>query len=107
MRREDLKVGETYRQINNQKLTRTVLFIGDDLIIYKINGREGSWDIKSFLNHWEKIPPPKKSDKFWVNISSDRSRWLESFPTRTEADQFAGENRIACVEVQWEEGQGI
>lgn len=41
----------------------------------------------------------------WVNIDADG--YQGSWPSRAEADQAAHTDRIACVRVDWTEGEGL
>lgn len=52
------------------------------------------------------VLPPKLTGTVWVNIEPSWSpgRLYES---RELADEYAGSKRTACIEVQWEEGQGL
>lgn len=47
---------------------------------------------------------PKRGE-FWVNIYPDDSRC--SHRTRERADEYARSDRIACVRVEYAEGEGL
>lgn len=51
-----------------------------------------------------RIMPEKKT--FWLNIYSDASD-LCTHDTKTEADKAALPSRIACVQVTYEDGEGL
>lgn len=52
------------------------------------------------------VLPPKQSGELWLNIyHAGGATWGRSFNNREEANFNAGLDRIACVAVQWEEGQ--
>lgn len=52
----------------------------------------------------EEYTPPK-TGKLWLNVYSDSDLYL--YETRESADRHAGSDRLACVEVNWTEGQGL
>lgn len=49
--------------------------------------------------------PPKRSGTFWVNVYPEDAQHAHF--TKTEADACAMSNRLACIEVHWEEGDGL
>lgn len=49
----------------------------------------------------------KKKGTFWLNIYPDHCSKSDFHSSRERADQFAGSSRLACIEVNWEEGQGL
>src|SRR5690606_27804684 len=60
---------------------------------------------------WREVPPPKKSGTFWLNIFDDGTVGA-GHKTREKADSVNqhtafGSIRIACVEVNWTEGDGL
>lgn len=50
-------------------------------------------------------PEPKRTGKFFVNVYQGYS--AVGHATREFADFNAGSERMACIEVNWVEGQGI
>ncbi len=52
----------------------------------------------------EEYTPPR-TGKLWLNVYSDSDLYL--YETRESADRHAGSDRLACVEVNWTEGQGL
>jgi hypothetical protein len=53
-----------------------------------------------------RIKPQPKTGTFWVNVYPDGPGCV--WGTRVEADASPyGKNRIACIEVQWTEGEGL
>ena len=91
--------------------------------IYAVDGSEGypihgavrymdgwinrSWkDDGRFYGHSkseEDLMPPKRKE--WVNVNAGGVLLL--YPTRKEADNNAGNGRIACIEIEYHEGQGL
>lgn len=53
------------------------------------------------VSEWEE---PRRGE-IWVNIHSDNSSF--TWDSRKAADQQQDEDRIACVRVEWVEGQGL
>ena len=109
--RDELKVGETYQNYSGQK--RVLLFIGNNRAFYREEntGYENSLHINDILGSWFKIPVRKKG---WINIYKHSSYENAStvHPTKKAADEMAACNslslkRTACIEVEFEEGQGL
>lgn len=81
---------------------------GDEIILtYFNNGHyygegEGAYDL---INR----PAPKRHGEVWANIYSSRTtdEAVNVHTTRDEADRAAGRNRLACVRVEWTEGEGL
>jgi len=49
------------------------------------------------------MPPEPTTNEGWVNVYGDRRGSL--YPTREFADAVAHADRIACIRVEWREGQ--
>jgi hypothetical protein len=47
----------------------------------------------------------KKKQVFYLNVNQDYSSGL--FRTKSEAERHSSDNRIACIYVEFEEGQGL
>ena len=66
--REELKVGETYMSIHNDRVLKKVLYIGDVLILCleskDMISTEVSYTIDKFLVNYRKLPKPKK--RYWL-----------------------------------------
>ena len=64
-------------------------------------------DLKNGL--YEEYKEPEKGE-FWVNIYvnsyKDSTQWLKIHRTRESADK-GGDIRLACVKVDWTEGEGL
>jgi hypothetical protein len=50
------------------------------------------------------VPPKKRTGEAWLNVYPDDAAVHD---TRALADTMANPNRIACVRVQWTEGEGL
>lgn len=56
-----------------------------------------------------------KDEMDLINIPEKHVRWLNVYPTglgrlylsREEADRFSSPNRIACIRIEYEEGEGL
>lgn len=58
------------------------------------------------IEHPLDLIPPKRAGTFWVNV------WPNGLPgsgyeTRESADETAGKECLACIEVHWTEGDGL
>jgi hypothetical protein len=77
IKREQLKVGETYQCDLNYNTTRRVEFIGSEFIVYKRNSNDGkkeielSTRIESFLASSSIIPKPKTKVYLYEIFSPD------------------------------------
>lgn len=60
---------------------------------------EGRFDIFNLVN------TPQKLTR-WLNIYPD-GRYVHFHETRQEADESANNKRIACIKVEFEEGEGL
>lgn len=50
------------------------------------------------------IEPWPKSGELWVNIYPNRAH---NYETKKLADEYADSDRLACVRVEWTEGEGL
>ena len=50
-----------------------------------------------------------KEHSLWLNIYPDEPGYCRAAASgsRAEADQYAGENRIACINIKFKEGEGL
>lgn len=59
------------------------------------------------LKLWTEYVEPKKGT-VWLNVYENPSYGItQAHMTRELADRGASKNRLACVEVQWTEGDGL
>jgi hypothetical protein len=108
--------------INKKYRTRE----GREVRIYATDGSEGysvhgaileegkwesnTWDINgSFLgkpreSHQDLIEVKEKIVR-WVNVYDD-NQWI-AHDTKEEADVISDDNRIACIKIEFEEGEGL
>lgn len=104
------EVGKKYRLRNDSNYILTVLYVsprGNAVVQYnepKTYGGQEYLKPKDDRGMWEEYKEPRKG-KSWVNIN--KSDYGGSYPSREEADRWAAKGRIACVEVDWEGGQGL
>ena len=72
---------------------------------WRANGR--LWN-KAGDSHFDLMPPKREA---WVNIYPNLSNnvFLASYlhTTRAAADEHAGTDRVACVRIEYTEGQGL
>lgn len=103
--RDELRVGETYVSVfgdAEEDKKRTIIFVGEKIVVYKNNkNSEFCLDIASALRNWNKLPVRHKR---WVNFYAYTSN---SHSTKELADAAATKARIACIEIEFEEGQGL
>ena len=113
MRKEDFVVGKIYTLDKNS--TR-YYYVGPNLI----NRFEGIFQnifsntIYSFLYEssayeWKEYKGPRKGTR-WMNVYSSPigNIYTATHETKEQADRILqNEQRIACVEVPWVEGQGL
>jgi len=100
------KVGETYIHPNYPEYKHKFLgFLENGNPIFHVTGK-GHDVIHTFRQDASLYTKyvPLKTGKFWINIYNDGPR--EYWSSRGLADRWAGK-RIACVEVNWTEGQGL
>lgn len=93
--------GETAKRIyrlNADRLYPNVVIVGDDesILTYDDDGCEYTRRPESMLKNL-----PIKQTR-WINIyqNSDMACMSDS---KTIADQIAGPDRVACIEIEWEE----
>ncbi len=85
---------------------------GKEIQHRRIDALDGEWttplglhNLNSGVYDW-RVKPEKK--KFWLNIYSNGSK--AAYDSRESADERCGLSispRIACIEVEYEEGQGL
>lgn len=81
-----------------------------DNVIYTLKD-DGVWLDRTLLSRCLFMAPEKKT--VWVNIYSEIAEsWrgcthCVGYPTKKDADDNCDYNRTACVEVAYEEGQGL
>ena len=67
IKRKELKVGETYMSIHNDRVLKKVLYIGEELLFYLESNsgslKEKSYVINRFIANYRKLPTPKK--RYW------------------------------------------
>lgn len=100
---EEPKVGETW--IGNLSYKeKIILFVGNNVIVVKNEqGDEYNYSKTRWaLDHTRK--PVKQ--KRWINIYPSCNS-SSPYSTKEEADKWATGDRIACVEVEFVEGQGL
>lgn len=108
--RDELRVGESYVSAfgDDKNNKRTILAIGDSKIFYKCPQTDCEYliNIDNALRHWCKIPVRHKG---WMNLYPNNSSSLGVllYSSKKEADDRAIGNRIACIEIEFEEGQGL
>jgi len=64
-----------------------------------------AWDGRNYDMHGAQIENVTERDECWVNIYPAGTPAAHS--TRELADKYAGHDRIACVRVEYEEGEGL
>lgn len=98
IRRADIKPGAEF--ISAMGNSRTILGVGEHKALCRdIDGREFSVDIALMVSEWNYPPKPKIVG--YINVYPHSVM----HDTRSSADKYAGANRIACVRVEFEEGQ--
>lgn len=56
----------------------------------------------------EVVEKRPKSGSFWMNVYAlGAEYWSFTHVSKAKADEVCDGDRIACVEVKWEEGQGL
>ncbi len=63
----------------------------------------GGWNIYDLIEPWTE---PRKGE-FWVNVYPPSGPRDELWDSREEADAMDKGDRLACVRVQWTEGEGL
>lgn len=114
---EKALAGEPVVTRGGSPVTQLVLFKGELDTKYPLRGVFGA-DIESWTSAGAYCADgsPNNNDLFmastkkkgWVNIYSTNSNHLAAagihvYGTRAIADERAGDSRIACVEIEWEE----
>ncbi len=106
-----MEVGKTYRdKYDTIGRPFKVLFVGKKaaFVRYEIpNGLEMSIT-KNYWDDYVEFKKPRSGKRF-VNImeNGDNPPFSISWATRKAADETAGKTRIACIEVDWTEGEGL
>jgi len=59
----------------------------------------------AFKSPWDIINVPEKRE-LWLNIYPN-TYLIGAYETRTDADNWASSDRIACVRVEYTEGEGL
>ena len=86
-----------------------------DAIIAWANGEEieyelapGNW-IPVVCPSWNlsinfRIKPKRVKKEGWVNVYQDSGgRYVTILPSKFEADNWATQDRVACIRIEWEE----
>jgi hypothetical protein len=117
-----LEVGKSYRTRGNQKAKvlqivegqqyRVIGMVFDDLHWWAeqwtIDGRyvletDAIHDL-DLIEEWRE----PKTGTFWVNVYPFKIINISRiFDSKNEADDHANQERIACIEVKWTEGDGL
>ena len=63
----------------------------------------GGWCLKRG-HQYDLVDVPVKHIR-WVNVYDIKNP--RSHPTKEKADKYAGTNRIACIKIEYEEGEGL
>ena len=79
-----------------------IVAMGENGVItfFSASGRQVSQTLRN-------APAPKRSGTVWLNIYSDEREGMVIRQSRQMADEYAEPSRIACVEVNWTEGEGL
>jgi len=64
---------------------------------------DGCYDPISPKSYFDLMPPEPTTNEGWVNVYGNRRGSL--YPTREFADAVTRADRIACIRVEWREGQ--
>ena len=67
--------------------------------------KDGRFNIAEQANRYDLVNVPEKH-KFWANIYS-RDTVATLHETRSEADNDSAYSRIACIRIEFEEGEGL
>ena len=63
----------------------------------------GGWILNEQRNI-DLVDVPVKHTR-WINVYNGNI--YHTHPTRKEADEYGGTNRIACIKIEYEEGEGL
>lgn len=64
------------------------------------------WDRRNaskIITHFMVTEYPPEKHTAWVNVYSDIGR----YPTKEAANLHSGDNCVACIEIEWTEGEGL
>lgn len=105
------EIGKKYTCSHISNLLYTPLYIGEKFTFIRIENFSTKLPLsetcilnttfKDFQEYKE-----KKKGTFWVNIYNDGWGGVPQ-SSRRAADEHNNGHRIACVEIPWEEGQGL
>lgn len=103
------EVGKKYKHNIYVEDTMECLYVGEQRSFFRYNRKGKNTEVtidNQFFSHYEEYKEPKKGT-FWVNVYNEGS--LVSCGTREHAVAAprGASKRIACVEVNWVEGQGL
>ena len=100
---EEPKVGETWIGTLTKR-EKTILFIGDKILLFRQeDGKEFTYDKHLWSKYHTRAPVKQKR---WINIYPE-SNSKSVYSTKDKADKLAVNLRIACIEVEFVEGQGL
>lgn len=87
--------------------------------VFPVVGLVNGYDIRSFTheghfcpdgceNHLDLVNVPVKHE-LWINIYHNEHGcpWVYSYQTKEEADYRAAPDRISCVRIEYEIGEGV
>lgn len=114
LKREELRVDGRYINSDGHEVEVNAIGVNKVLCTRIETGVEYAWDIKDAMRDWRTAPPPKLKGKRFMNILKykDGGIFSSTFTSREDADSGAtffvsGFERIACIEVDWTEGEGL
>jgi len=108
------ELGKTYKMRDGQSATLVHIFGEEKKSKFKLLWVSDGINFTTMLSghFWlsmeaspNDIMPPKQSGTVYLNVYSDDTYgWHKSLEA---ANLHSAADRIACIEVQWEEGQGL
>ncbi|NBW14983.1 MAG: hypothetical protein EBR82_43980 [Caulobacteraceae bacterium] len=93
-------------------LSYPFIFSNEDegLLHYNFNGfwagRIGEEDAHDIIGEW---PPEPKKVKGWVNVTmvNNRLKFSDFCDSKFVADEIAHKERVACIPIEFTEGEGL
>lgn len=101
MKMNEFEVGKKYRH-NGGQIATCVGKGSTGLPIFEVKPGVKSFFVPTIAENWEEYHEPKTGVTY-VNIYL-KAR-VAGYPTRDLANQYGTSDRIACVKVNWVEGQ--
>lgn len=76
------------------------------VVYWDLQGLLGGTNEGGFCGSEQRLTMAPKKQAFWVNVYPS-AFGADRYKTKEEADRGAGYQRIACVRVEFEEGEGL